>query len=51
MRVGLSPEIAAFRWRDANPVLSRAVAVLEARPSFAATLPQAMDVDVAATVA
>ena len=47
----LSPDISAFRWRINRPSLARAVDVLEKRPSFLATVPQPMDVDIAATVA
>ena len=47
----LSPDLSAFRWRINRPSLARAVDVLEKRPSFLATVPQPMDVDIAATVA
>ena len=47
----LSPDLSAFRWRNNRPSLARAVDALEKRPSFLATVPQSMDVDIAATVA
>ena len=47
----LSPDIPVFRWRINRPSLARAIDVLEQRPSFLATVPQPMDVDIAATVA
>lgn len=48
---GLSPEIAVLRWRKSHPALDRAVSALEPRPSFVATRPQMMDVDLPATIA
>ncbi|MEO0031570.1 MAG: hypothetical protein RIS94_1328 [Pseudomonadota bacterium] len=48
---GLSPDVAALRWRDAFPALTALVAALEKRPSFAATAPRMMDVNLKATVA
>lgn len=47
----LSPDLSAFRWRINRPSLARAVDALAIRPSFLATVPQPMDVDIAATVA
>lgn len=47
----LSPEIEVFHWRTGHPVLAERVAALEARPSFAETRPQLMDVNLQATVA
>lgn len=48
---GLSPDIAVLRWREDHPALDSAVSALESRPSFAATRPQMMEVDLQATVA
>ena len=48
---GLSPDVAALRWRSSYPALDRMVALLELRPSFIATRPQMMDVNLQATVA
>ena len=47
---GLCPDAPVLHWRDTCPNLARAVDVLDARPSFAATRPQMMDVNLAATV-
>ena len=47
---GHCPDIDVIRWRGRYPHLSRYVARLEARPSFAATPYQTMDVDLSATV-
>ena len=47
---GYSPEIAAMRWRGRFPALTRFVESIEQRPSFVATLPQEMALDLAATV-
>lgn len=51
VKSGLSPDIAALRWRDSHTALNRAVSAIELRPSFAATQPQMMDVDLQATIA
>ncbi len=48
---GLSPDVAAFQWRGVYPALTRTIATLEFRPSFTATVPQMMDVNLQATVA
>ena len=48
---GLSSNVAALLWRPSHAALDRAVSALEARPSFAETRPQMMDVDLQATVA
>lgn len=48
---GLCPDIAILHWRGTHPALAGAVAALEARPSFAATMPQMMDVNLQATIA
>jgi hypothetical protein len=47
---GLSPAIDALIWRGRYPGLTRFLTELEKRPSFVATLPQPMDVDLQATV-
>lgn len=47
---GLGPDLPEFRWRGAAPALTEAVERLDQRPSFAATRPQPMDVDLKATV-
>jgi len=47
---GHCPDIDVIRWRGRYPNLSCYVAGLEARPSFAATQYQTMDVDLSATV-
>jgi glutathione S-transferase len=46
---GISPDIAALRWRD-RPATVRLVDVLQQRPSFAATRPASMPVDIAGQV-
>lgn len=46
----LSPAIDALRWRGRYARLTQLLEVLEMRPSFVATLPQHMDVDLQATV-
>ena len=48
---GLSPDIAALRWRDRHPNLARFSDAVERRPSFAATIPKPMQVDLQATIA
>lgn len=48
---GLSPDIDAIKWRGRYPALTHFMEELQARPSFAATMPQMMDVDLQATVA
>lgn len=47
---GLSPDLPQLRWRQRAPRLAKAVDLLDRRPSFAATRPQMMDVDLQATV-
>jgi glutathione S-transferase len=47
---GLSPRIDALVWRGRYSGLTRFLETLEVRPSFAATAPQPMDVDLQATV-
>jgi len=47
---GLSPAIDALRWRSRYTGLTRFLEALENRPSFVATTPQHMDVDLQATV-
>ena len=51
MSWGVSPDIAILHWRGTYPALTSAVEALETRPSFAATVPQPMDVNLQATVA
>lgn len=51
VKSGLGPDVAVLRWRENHPVLDRTVSALEPRPSFVATRPQMMDVDLKATVA
>lgn len=46
----MSPAIDAFVWRGRYPGLTRMIAGLERRPSFVATEPQSMKVDIAAEV-
>ena len=48
---GLSPDIAVLHWRDSHPALNSAVSALDARPSFVATRPAMMEVNLQATVA
>lgn len=48
---GLSPDVSVLHWRKSCPVLAEAIAALEDRPSFEATRPQLMDVNLQATVA
>lgn len=47
---GLGPDLPEFHWRNAAPALTEAVERLGQRPSFIATRPQPMDVDLKATV-
>jgi glutathione S-transferase len=47
---GLSQNIDALLWRGRYPGLTRFVESVEERPSFAATVPQPMEVDLQATV-
>lgn len=47
---GLSPAIDALRWRSRYTKLTQLVERLECRPSFVATVPRNMDVDLQATV-
>ncbi len=51
LTAGLHPAVPVLHWRESAPVLARAVDVLDERPSFAATRPQTMDVNLGATVA
>ena len=46
----MSPPIDAFIWRGRYPALTALIAELELRPSFVATRPQSMKVDIAAEV-
>ena len=46
----LCPDIDSIRWRGRYPNLARYVSALATRPSFVATVPQPMDVDLSATV-
>ena len=46
----LCPDIDIIRWRGRYPNLTRYVSALATRPSFVATVPQPMDVDLSATV-
>lgn len=48
---GLGPDLPEFHWRTDAPALTEAVERLDQRPSFAATRPQMMDVNLKATVA
>lgn len=48
---GLSPDVAVLRWRDGHPALVAMTTLLEERPSFAATRPAMMDVNLQAAVA
>lgn len=50
VEVGYCPSIDAFNWRDRYPALTRFIEALEPRPSFAATVPRMMEVDIGATV-
>jgi len=47
---GLSPPIDALVWRGRYPKLTDCVERWERRPSFVATVPQSMDVNLRATV-
>lgn len=47
---GYSPELPALRWRGGFPALTSFVESIEQRPSFVATRPQEMALDLAATV-
>ena len=47
---GYCPDIDILRWRGRYPNVTRYVTALAARPSFIATVPEPMDVDLAATV-
>lgn len=47
---GLSPDVAEFRWRGRYPRITGMIAALEQRPSFAATQPASMPVDITGTV-
>ena len=47
---GYSPDLDIFRWRGTHINLGAFVEALETRPSFAATRPNRMDVDLAATI-
>lgn len=45
VEAGFSPDHPAFHWRESHPNLTRYVSKLDDRPSFMATRPQLMDVD------
>jgi glutathione S-transferase len=47
---GYCPDIEILRWRGRYPNVTRYVDALAKRPSFVATIPQQMDVDLSATV-
>lgn len=47
---GYCPDIDILRWRGRYPNLTRYVDALAARPSFVATVPQEMDVNLSATM-
>lgn len=51
VKSGLSPLAAVLQWRESHPALDSAVAAFALRPSFLATMPQMMDVNLQATVA
>lgn len=48
---GLSPDVPVLRWRGLYPALTAHIAELEKRPSFTATAPALMDVNLQAVVA
>lgn len=48
---GLSPEVPVLAWRGAYPALTARIAALESRPSFTATAPALMDVNLQSVVA
>lgn len=50
MSAGIAPNVDALRWRGEYASLTAAITRLEARPSFAATVPQMMDVNLKATL-
>ena len=47
---GLCPDLDILRWRGRYPNVTRYVSALAERPSFVATIPQPMDVDLTATM-
>ena len=47
---GLCPDLPILRWRGSYPNVTRYVSALEKRPSFVATVPQPMDVNLTATM-
>ena len=47
---GYSQDLDVFRWRSRHPNLREYVEILETRPSFRATRPEKMEVDIAATM-
>jgi glutathione S-transferase len=47
---GYCPDIDILRWRDRYPNVTRYIDALAKRPSFVATAPQPMNVDLSATV-
>lgn len=50
VRVGYSEDLGVFAWRSQHPNLREYIEILEARPSFLATPPEVMEVDLGATV-
>lgn len=50
VEAGLSPPTDALVWRGRSPALTRFLEVLEHRPSFVATRPQNMEVNLGATI-
>lgn len=51
IRSALSPEVPVLAWRGAYPALTARIAALETRPSFTATAPALMDVNLQSVVA
>lgn len=51
MTSGIAPDVAVLHWQEGCPTLVKIVAELEKRPSFAATRPAMMDVNLKATMA
>lgn len=47
---GYSPDLDVFRWRSRHPNLREYIGILEARPSFRATGPEVMEVDLGAAM-
>ncbi len=50
MSAGIAPNVDALQWRGKCVSLTAAITRLEARPSFVATVPQMMDVNLRATL-